>query len=60
MTELEKYYNKFNEEHRLTTRHGLVEFNTSISWLSTSPFSFSKLELLRDIYELRGKCFCIM
>lgn len=26
MTELEKYYNKFNENHRLTTRHGQVEF----------------------------------
>ncbi len=33
MTELEKYYNKFNEEHRLTTRHGLVEFNTSMKFI---------------------------
>ena len=29
MTELEKYYNKFNEEHRLSSRHGEVEFNTT-------------------------------
>ena len=27
MTELEKYYNKFNEEKRLGSRHGQVEFN---------------------------------
>ncbi len=30
MTNIEKYYNKFNEEHRLKTRHGLVEFSTSM------------------------------
>ncbi len=26
MTELEKYYEKFDEDHRLKTRHGQVEF----------------------------------
>ncbi len=30
MTNIEKYYNKFNEEHRLKTRHGLVEFSVSM------------------------------
>lgn len=30
MTQLEKYYNKFKEEHRLTTRHGKVEFAVSM------------------------------
>ncbi len=30
MTALEAYYNKFNEEHRLTTRHGQVEFKTNM------------------------------
>ena len=30
MTKLEQYYNKFHEEHRLATRHGMVEFNTSM------------------------------
>lgn len=30
---LEKYYNKFNEEHRLTTRHGIVEFTTSMKYI---------------------------
>jgi ubiquinone/menaquinone biosynthesis C-methylase UbiE len=33
MTPLEKYYGKFKEDHRLTTRHGLVEFNTSMKFL---------------------------
>ena len=30
MTELEEYYNKFNEEKRLNSRHGRVEFITSM------------------------------
>ncbi|MCR5219180.1 class I SAM-dependent methyltransferase [Treponema sp.] len=30
MTSLEKYYNKFNEDHRLTTRHGQVEFQVTM------------------------------
>lgn len=30
---LEKYYNKFNEDHRLTTRHGTVEFITSMKYI---------------------------
>ena len=30
MTPLEKYYNKFKEDHRLTTRHGIVEFTVSM------------------------------
>lgn len=33
MTKLEQYYNKFHEEHRLTTRHGLVEFKTSMHFI---------------------------
>ncbi len=33
MTKLEQYYNKFHEEHRLTTRHGLVEFNTTLHYI---------------------------
>lgn len=27
---IEKYYNKFNEDHRLTTRHGIVEFSVTM------------------------------
>ncbi len=33
MTELEKYYNKFNEEKRLLRRHGQVEFITSMKYI---------------------------
>lgn len=33
MTELEKYYNKFNEEKRLGSRHGQVEFTTSMKYI---------------------------
>lgn len=33
MTELEEYYNKFNEEKRLGTRHGTVEFITSLKYI---------------------------
>ena len=27
------YYNKFNEDKRLTHRHGIVEFNTTIKYV---------------------------
>lgn len=33
MTELEQYYNKFNEEKRLNSRHGTVEFVTSMKYI---------------------------
>lgn len=33
MTELELYYNKFNEDKRLTRRHGYVEFVTSMKYI---------------------------
>ena len=33
MTRLEQYYNKFNEENRLTRRHGNVEFVTTMEYL---------------------------
>ncbi len=43
MTKLEQYYNKFKEEHRLLTRHGQVEFNTSLHYiLSLLPEPNSK------------------
>jgi SAM-dependent methyltransferase len=34
MTELEKYYNKFNEEKRLSQRRGIVEFTTSMKYIN--------------------------
>ena len=33
MTELEKYYNKFNEDKRLLSRHGQVEFIISMKYI---------------------------
>jgi ubiquinone/menaquinone biosynthesis C-methylase UbiE len=33
MTQLEEYYNKFNEEKRLDSRHGRVEFTTSMHYI---------------------------
>ena len=27
------YYNKFNEDKRLTHRHGIIEFNTTIKYI---------------------------
>lgn len=33
MTELEAYYNKFNEEKRLNSRHGQVEYRTSMKYI---------------------------
>lgn len=33
MTGLEEYYNKFNEDKRLNSRHGQVEFRTSMQYI---------------------------
>ena len=33
MTELEQYYNKFNEEKRLLSRHGQVEYITTMQYI---------------------------
>lgn len=33
MTLLESYYNKFNEEHRLETRHGIVEYTVTQKYI---------------------------
>ncbi len=32
-TEIEKYYNKFNEDKRLRSRHGQVEFRTTMKYI---------------------------
>lgn len=36
MTKLEKYYGKFKEDHRLTTRHGIVEFSVSMHFIKNA------------------------
>lgn len=51
MTELEEYYNKFNEEKRLNSRHGQVEFITSMKYIhkyidtSVKPTDFKILDI---------------
>jgi len=42
MTELEEYYNKFNEEKRLDSRHGRVEFLVSMEYIKRCLDSFGK------------------
>ena len=34
MNEIEKYYNKFNEDKRLKSRHGIVEFTTTMHFIN--------------------------
>lgn len=46
MTTLEEYYNKFNEDKRLSTRHGQVEFLTSMKYIH---------RYLEEICEVSGK-----
>ena len=48
MTKLEQYYNKFHEEHRLTTRHGLVEFNTTLHYIEEAIASLRHCEERSD------------
>ncbi len=42
MTKLEEYYNKFNEEKRLNSRHGQVEFRTSMKYIHDAMDSVKK------------------
>ena len=46
MTQLEVYYNKFNEEHRLTTRHGIVEFTVTLKYIHEAIAGRSGLNIL--------------
>lgn len=48
MTELEKYYNKFNEEKRLGSRHGQVEFTTSMKYIHEYPSGDKSAKILDD------------
>lgn len=54
MTALEKYYNKFNEEHRLTTRHGIVEFTTTMKYIHDFIPTNEKIKIL-DVGAGTGK-----
>ena len=49
MTELEEYYNKFNEEKRLNSRHGNVEFVTSMHYIHEALGELEKTRERADI-----------
>lgn len=46
MTKLEEHYNKFNEEKRLTRRHGQVEFTTSMKYIHEYLKEFDNPKIL--------------
>ena len=41
MNNIEKYYNKFNEEKRLNTRHGQVEYRVTMKYIHQALDTFS-------------------
>ncbi|MCR5462501.1 MAG: class I SAM-dependent methyltransferase [bacterium] len=43
---LKNYYNKFNEDKRLKSRHGIVEFNTSIKYILKYLEKYSNPKIL--------------
>lgn len=43
MNEIEKYYNKFNEDKRLQSRHGIVEFTISMEYIKKYLNKTSKI-----------------
>ena len=55
MTELEKYYNKFNEEKRLTSRHGKVEFITSMKYIDQMKTGKDIKTLYKTEIEMKNK-----
>lgn len=42
MTPIEEYYNKFNEDKRLLSRHGQVEFNTTMHYINECLLNYDK------------------
>lgn len=46
MNEIEKYYNKFNEDKRLKSRHGQVEFFVTMTYLKKVIGNRKKLNIL--------------
>lgn len=54
MSALEKYYNKFNEEKRLNSRHGQVEFITSMKYIHACLEDMPEAKIL-DVGAGTGK-----
>lgn len=44
--ELVNYYNKFNEDKRLSRRHGIVEFETAIKYINMYLSNFKDAKIL--------------
>lgn len=55
MTDLERYYNKFDEDHRLKTRHGQVEFTTSMKYIHDAVNTVKKQRGLEDTSSTNGE-----
>ena len=51
MTELEQHYNKFNEEKRLDSRHGRVEFITSMKYIHNC------LDDIKAVMDIFHRCY---
>lgn len=54
LSDIEKYYNKFNEDKRLDSCHGRVEFNTSMHFISKYAKRFKNAKVI-DIGAGTGK-----
>ncbi len=59
LTPIEQYYNKFNEDHRLTTRHGMVEYTTSMKYIH-EYLGDDKNRKLLDIGAGTGRYSCAL
>lgn len=53
MTILEEYYNKFNEEKRMKSRHGQVEFITSMKYIHEAIDSVKSSNNITDNSEIK-------
>ena len=59
MNNLEEYYNKFNEEKRLSSRHGQVEFATTIKYIKEALSKFDHPTVL-DCGAGTGRYACYL
>ena len=59
LSPIERYYNKFNEDHRLLTRHGQVEYTTSMKYIHDFIPGDKKIRIL-DIGAGTGRYSCAL